>query len=165
MCVTSTIAGETRNKGSDPWSRRSCPALIHQLRVSTKSSRNNSFGAGALKYALLDGRKCQWGGISQAPRLSVIAGCGVRESEGAERGEGRTGALKHDLLDLAGLELAARASLISRVIPFGHKLVRNGNVWMTSRRTQRIMKSLDLPNSSPTHSHTPGLKSFGNCEA
>lgn len=64
--------------------------------------------------------------------------------------EGRTGALKHDLLDLAVLELTARASLIPRVIPFGHKLVRNGNVWMTSRHTQRIMKSLALPNSSPS---------------
>lgn len=62
--------------------------------------------------------------------------------------EGRTGALKHDLLDLAVLELTARASLIPRVIPFGHKLVRNGNGWMTSRHTQRIMKSLALPNYS-----------------
>lgn len=58
---------------------------------------------------------------------------------------GRTGALKHDLLDLAVLELTARTSLIPRVIPFGHKLVRNRNAWMTSRHTQRIMKSLALP--------------------
>lgn len=58
---------------------------------------------------------------------------------------GRTGALKHDLLDLAELELMARTSLIPRVIPFGHKLVKNPNAWMTSRHTQRIMKSLASP--------------------
>lgn len=58
---------------------------------------------------------------------------------------GRIGALKHDLLDLVVLELTARTSLIPRVIPFGHKLVRNWNAWMTSRHTQRIMKSLALP--------------------
>lgn len=64
---------------------------------------------------------------------------GERERESRA---GRTGALKHDLLDLAVLELAARASLIPRVILFGHKLVKNQNAWMTSRHTQRLMKSL-----------------------
>lgn len=58
---------------------------------------------------------------------------------------GSAGALKHDLLDLAVLELAARTSLIPRVILFGHKLVKNQNAWMTSRHTRRIMKSLGLP--------------------
>lgn len=58
---------------------------------------------------------------------------------------GRTGALKHDLLDLAVLELTARTSLIPRVILFGHKLVKNRKAWMTSRHTPRIMKSLALP--------------------
>lgn len=39
---------------------------------------------------------------------------------------GRTGALKHDLLDLVALELTARTSLIPRVTVFGHKLVKIG---------------------------------------
>lgn len=70
------------------------------------------------------------------------------ESEGAEQGGregGRTGALKHDLLDLPVLELMARSSLISRVIVFGHKLVKNQDAWTTSRRTPRVMKSLASP--------------------
>lgn len=57
----------------------------------------------------------------------------------------RTGALKHDLLDLALLELTARASLIPRVIPFGYKFVKNQNVWLISRLPRRIMKSLRSP--------------------
>lgn len=61
---------------------------------------------------------------------------------------GRTGAQTYDLLDLAVLELTARPSLIPRVIPFGHKLVKNQNAWMTSRHTQRIMKSLASPHPS-----------------
>ena len=75
---------------------------------------------------------------------------------------GRTGALKHDLLDLAVLELTARTSLIPRVILFGHKLVKNRDAWMTSRHTPRIMKSLALPQppgSPRTHSKT---KAFSN---
>lgn len=61
---------------------------------------------------------------------------------------GRTGALKHDLLDLAVLELTARTSLIPRVIPLGHKLVQNRNAWTTSRHTRRIMKSPGSPRPS-----------------
>lgn len=66
----------------------------------------------------------------------------VREQS---REGGRTGALKHDLLDLPVLELMARSSLISRVIVFGHKLVKNQDAWTTSRRTPRVMKSLASP--------------------
>lgn len=86
-----------------------------------------------------------------------------------ERGSrvGRTGALKHDLLDLAALELAARTSLIPRVIPFGHKLVKNRNAWMTSRHTQRIMKSLALPHPLTLLVPTPKPKHFqiGVCKS
>lgn len=81
---------------------------------------------------------------------------------------GRTGAPKHDLLDLAALELTARTSLIPGVILFGHKLVKNQNVWTTSRHTQRIMKSLALPHPpttflvptpKPNHVQIAGCKS------
>lgn len=65
----------------------------------------------------------------------------------------RTGAPKHDLLDLTVLDLMARTSLIPRVIAFGHKLVKNRNAWMTSRHTQRIMKSL-------ASAHPPWLSSY-----
>lgn len=147
MCITSTIGSETWNKGSDLWSRCSCLALIHQLRGSTKSSPNAHWRSGS--------KICPTGWTQVSMRWYFSGPSSFRYRRMWSRGErgsseGRTGALKHDLLDLAVLELTARASLIPRVIPFGHKLVKNGNVWMTSRHTQRIMKSLAFPSSSLT---------------
>lgn len=146
MCITSTIAGETWNKDSDLWSRHSSLALIHQLQVSTKSSLKTRWHSCS--------KICPTGWTQVSMRWYFSGPSSFRYHRMWSQGEwgsreGRTGALKHDLLDLAVLELTARASLIPRVIPFGHKLVRNGNVWMTSRHTQRIMKSLAVPSSSP----------------
>lgn len=145
MCVASTMASETWHKDSDLWSRCSCLALIHQLWGSPKSSLHTHW---RLRSKICPSR---WTQVSMRWYFSGPSSFRYRRMRG-EWGsrEGRTGALKHDLLDLAVLELTARVSLIPRVIPFGHKLVRNGNVWMTSRHTQRIMKSLALPNSSLT---------------
>lgn len=145
MCITSTIASETWNKDTDLWSRCSCLALIHQLGGSTKSRLNTHWRSRS--------KICPTGWTQVSMKWYFSGPSSFRYRRMWSRGEwgsreGRTGALKHDLLDLAVLELTARASLIPRVIPFGHKLVRNGNVWMTSRHTQRIMKSLALPNSS-----------------
>lgn len=146
MCITSTMAGATWNKDSDLWSRHSSLALIHQLRVSTKSSLKTRWHSCS--------KICPTGWTQVSMRWYFSGPSSFRYHRMWSRGEwgsreGRTGALKHDLLDLAVLELTARASLIPKVIPFGHKLVRNGNMWMTSRHTQRIMKSLALPSSSP----------------
>lgn len=123
MCITSTIGSETWNKGSDLWSRCSCLALIHQLQGSTKSSPNAHWRSGS--------KICPtgWTQVSMRWYFSGPSSfCYRRMWSRGEWGssEGRTGALKHDLLDLAVLELTARASLIPRVIPFGHKLVKMG---------------------------------------
>lgn len=71
---------------------------------------------------------------------------------------GRTGALKHDLLDLAVLELMARTSLIPRVIPFGHKLVKKServDDFQTYTKNYEISGfTLTLPESPRTHSKT-----------
>lgn len=48
------------------------------------------------------------------------------------------GAVRDDLLEGARGEKLIN----SGVIPFGRKLVKNWNVWTTSRHTQRVMKSL-----------------------
>lgn len=147
MCITSTIASETWNKDSDLWSRCSCLALIHQLRGSTISSLHTHWCSRS-KICPSGWTQVSMRWYFSGPSSFLYRRMWSRGEWGSR--EGRTGALKHDLLDLAALELTARASLIPRVIPFGHKLVGNGNVWMTSRHTQRIMKSLAFPNSSLT---------------
>lgn len=70
---------------------------------------------------------------------------------------GRTGALKHDLLDLAVLELTARTSLIPRVILFGHKLVKIGTRgWLPDIHEELWNRwpHPNLPDSPRTHSKT-----------
>lgn len=51
-------------------------------------------------------------------------------------------------------ELTTRASLILRVISFGHKLVENRNAWTTSRHTHGVMKSRAPPLSDTPHGNT-----------
>lgn len=108
---------------------------------------NSSVATDSIKSRLyMFQQMCRWGGISQAPLSVQYRRMWCRREKESERGsEVEYGALKHDLLDLAELELNARASLIPGVIPFQHKLVKNLNAWTTSRHTQRIMKSRALP--------------------
>lgn len=81
---------------------------------------------------------------------------------------GRTGALKHDLLDLAVLELTARTSLIPWVIPFGHKLVKKServDDFQTYTKNYEISgltppsMTLLVPTPKPKHSQIAGRKS------
>lgn len=62
----------------------------------------------------------------------------------SERGrtQRKIGAVEDDLLDLGGAGTRGESLINSGVILFGRKLVENRNVWKTSRRIQRVMKSL-----------------------
>lgn len=62
---------------------------------------------------------------------------------------GRTGALKHDLLDLAVLELTTRTSLIPRVILLGHKLVEKKK-WERVDDFQTYTKNYEISGPAPT---------------